>query len=117
MMKIKELTLSISEIVPMGEFRNAKPMMSITWEVSDGSVDFFAAQDELKERFSAWLPSIINRAEHTIKKEDQAENCYTHNIPFTKSGFTEKDGKKIKWSMHRDTNGQVCFGKGYLPKK
>ena len=109
-MKIKELTLSISEIVPMGEFRNSKPMMSITWE---GEINFEKAQTELKDRFSAWLPSIINRAEHKIAKEENANTCKTHSMPFTKFG----ESTKGKWSMHKNEQGEACFGTGYLPKK
>ena len=106
-MKVKELTLSISEIVPMGEFRNTKPMMSITW---DGDIDFEKAQQELKDRFSAWLPSIINKAEHNLQKEETKNMCSVHSIAMSEA-VSKKTGKPYKF--HRQDK-QMCFGSGFV---
>ena len=112
-MTIKELTLSISEIVPMGEFRNAKPMMSITWEidaVENYDKVFEEAKLELKNRFSALLPSIINRAEHNLKVEDAKNNCSVHSTAMS-SAISKKTGKP--YNFHREGK-QMCFGAGFV---
>ena len=106
-MTIKDLTLSISEIVPMGEFRNTKPMMSITWE---GDINFEKAQEELKARFSAWLPTIINKAEHKIQVEDNKKNCSVHSVAMSEA-ISKKTGKP--YNFHREDK-KMCFGAGWV---
>lgn len=110
-MKIKELKISMSEIVPTGEFKNVRPHMEITWEAESGEdMDFEVAQKTLKDRFYAWLPDIINKAEHKEKKEQEAkevkERCPIHNIAWEREGV----GKNNKpYAYHKLADGTTCW--------
>lgn len=110
MKRIKEISLSMSEVVPMGEFRNARPHMSITWEVEgaeDMDIVFKEAQDELKKRFTDWLPTAINSAKHSQTNNTAGVMCQIHNVPLQEA-ISKKTGKPYKF--HRVGN-EMCWGK------
>ena len=115
-MKLTKLEIGISEIVPTGEYTNARPHMSITFEADNGEIDFEKAEAELTARFNAWLPSIINKAVNNQHiKEDAAANkatpsmCPIHNVPFDLSGVSKKNGRP--WAGHKDEHGVMCWKK------
>jgi hypothetical protein len=129
-MKITEISLSMSEIVPTGDYKNTRPHMSITWgvdEVQDYDKLFAQAQEEIKARFNAWLPSIINKAQHNQAKSEARSEAQqsgdTQPCPLHKKASGDPVAMKKRaggfFSHARPLNGgwDYCNGSGWKSEK
>lgn len=118
MNKIKETKIKLGRTVNIGDFENYKPELEITFEGEVNYAEAFKLVQEEIELEADRLRTNVKNSQNVPPPVPKAQNdfpdkevCEVHKVPL-KTAVSKKTDKP--YTYHRSTDGQMCFGKGYV---